>query len=133
MEFNLKEGMLGHVETIVSEKNTAMAFASGGVEVFATPMMIGMMEKASLSAVDSFLPEGYATVGTQVNVSHISATPLGMKVWAKAELIKIKGKALTFKVEAFDEVEKIGEGTHDRFIISLEKFIEKTNGKLNRG
>ncbi len=56
-----------------------------------------------------------------------------MKVWAKAELIKIKGKALTFKVEAFDEVEKIGEGTHDRFIISLEKFIEKTNGKLNRG
>lgn len=133
MEFNLKEGMLGHVETIVSEKNTAMAFASGGVEVFATPMMIGMMEKASLSAVDSFLPEGYATVGTQVNVSHISATPLGMKVWAKAELIKFKGKALTFKVEAFDEVEKIGEGTHDRFIISLEKFIEKTNGKLNRG
>ena len=79
------------------------------------------------------MPEGYATVGTQVNVSHISATPLGMKVWAKAELIKIKGKALTFKVEAFDEVEKIGEGTHDRFIISLEKFIEKTNGKLNRG
>lgn len=133
MEFNLKEGMVGQVETIVSEKNTAMAFASGGVEVFATPMMIGMMEKASLSAVDSFLPEGYATVGTQVNVSHISATPLGMKVWAKAELIKIKGKALTFKVEAFDEVEKIGEGTHDRFIISLEKFIEKTNGKLNRG
>lgn len=133
MEFNLKEGMVGQVETIVSEKNTAMAFASGGVEVFATPMMIGMMEKASLSAVDSFLPEGYATVGTQVNVSHISATPLGMKVWAKAELIKFKGKALTFKVEAFDEVEKIGEGTHDRFIISLEKFIEKTNGKLNRG
>ncbi|HHT50836.1 MAG TPA: thioesterase family protein [Eubacteriaceae bacterium] len=125
--------MVGQVETIVSEKNTAMAFASGGVEVFATPMMIGMMEKASLSAVDSFLPEGYATVGTQVNVSHISATPLGMKVWAKAELIKFKGKALTFKVEAFDEVEKIGEGTHDRFIISLEKFIEKTNGKLNRG
>ncbi len=133
MSFNLKEGMVGQVETIVSEKNTAMAFASGGVEVFATPMMIGMMEKASLSAVDSFLPEGYATVGTQVNVSHISATPLGMKVWAKAELIKFKGKALTFKVEAFDEVEKIGEGTHDRFIISLEKFIEKTNGKLNRG
>ena len=133
MSFNLKEGMVGQVETIVSEKNTAMAFASGGVEVFATPMMIGMMEKASLSAVDSFLPEGYATVGTHVDISHISATPLGMKVWAKAELIKIKGKALTFKVEAFDEVEKIGEGTHDRFIISLEKFIEKTNGKLNRG
>ena len=132
MDFNLKEGMLGHVEIIVSEKNTAMAFASGGVDVFATPMMVGIMEKAALSAVDGFLPEGYATVGTHVDVSHISATPLGMKVYASAELIKIKGKALTFKVEAFDEVEKIGEGTHDRFIISLEKFTEKTKGKLDR-
>lgn len=125
--------MLGKVESIVSMKETAIAFGSGGVEVYATPMMIGLMENASLKAVDNFLPEGYATVGTYLDVSHIAATPVGMKVWAEAELIEIDGKALTFKVEVFDEVEKIGEGKHKRFIVSLERFMEKNMDKSGRG
>ncbi|NTV91228.1 MAG: thioesterase family protein [Clostridiales bacterium] len=129
MEFDLKTGMSAEVSKIVGENDTAASFGSGGVKVFATPLMIGLMENASLSAVDPFLPEGYATVGMTVSVSHSAATPVGMKVTAKAELVEIEGKKLTFKIEAYDEIEKIGEGTHVRFIIGLEKFIAKAMSK----
>lgn len=129
MKFNVKEGMEGKVEMVVEDKDTALQFGSGGVEVFATPMMIGLMENASLKAVDEFLPEGYGTVGTHLDVKHLGATPVGMKVWATAKLMEIDRKALTFHVEAFDEVEKIGEGTHKRFIIEVEKFLEKSKKK----
>lgn len=129
MKFNVKEGMEGKVEMVVEDEDTALQFGSGGVEVFATPMMIGLMENASLKAVDEFLPEGYGTVGTHLDVKHLGATPVGMKVWATAKLIEIDRKALTFHVEAFDEVEKIGEGTHKRFIIEVEKFLEKSKKK----
>lgn len=132
MDFNLKEGLQGKVERIVEEKDTALSFGSGGVTVFATPMMVGMMENASLKAVDKFLPEGYTTVGTHLDVSHMAATPVGMKVRAQSKLVKIEGKALTFKVEVYDEVEKVGEGTHQRFIVPSEKFLEKCNGKLEK-
>jgi len=129
MEFNLKTGMNAEISRVVGENDTAASFGSGGVKVFATPLMIGLMENASLAAVDPYLPEGYATVGMNVNVAHIAATPVGMKVTAKSELVEIDGKKLTFKVEAFDEVEKIGEGTHVRYIINLDKFISKANSK----
>ncbi len=133
MDFGLKVGMKGRVDIVVKDEDTAVAFGSGGVEVYATPMMVGLMENASLSAVDGFLSEGYATVGTHLDVRHLAATPVGMKVYAQAELLEVDGKALTFKVEAFDEVEKIGEGIHRRYIISLEKFLERTSKKKGTG
>ncbi|KAB3532105.1 thioesterase family protein [Alkaliphilus serpentinus] len=130
-EFNLVLNMVAKVEIVVDQKDTAEAFGSGGVKVFASPLMIGLMEKAALKAVDPHLPKGYSTVGTHLDVKHLAATPVGMKVYTTAELIKIEGKRLTFKVEAFDEKEKIGEGTHERYIIQLDRFIEKTNNKKN--
>jgi predicted thioesterase len=129
MEFDLKTGMNAEINHIVGEKDTAASFGSGGVKVFATPLMIGLMENAALSSVDPFLPEGFATVGLNVNVSHMAATPVGMAVTAKAELTGIEGKKLIFRVEAFDELEKIGEGTHERFIINLDKFLSKAKSK----
>lgn len=129
MDFSLKPGMTAQVEKIVTEDDTAVKFGSGGVKVFATPMMIALMENAALSSVDPHLPEGYATVGLSLNVKHIAATPVGMKVHAKAELTGIEGKRLTFKVEAFDEREKIGEGAHERYIIELSRFIERASRK----
>ncbi|SES87711.1 Thioesterase superfamily [Natronincola peptidivorans] len=132
MDFNLSTGMKAKVEINVELKDTAVSFGSGGVKVLATPMMIGIMENAALKAVDFNLPEGYATVGTHLEVKHLAATPIGMKAYAEAELIKIEGKKLLFNVTAYDEKEKIGEGTHARYIISVDKFIEKTNEKLHK-
>ncbi|SNS83495.1 Thioesterase superfamily [Anaerovirgula multivorans] len=132
MDFNLSIGMSAEVGITVELKDTAVSFGSGGVKVLATPMMIGIMENAALKAVDTNLPEGYATVGTHLDVKHLTATPIGMKAYAEAELIKIEGKKLTFNVIAYDEKEKIGEGTHTRYIIAVDSFIERTNEKLNR-
>ncbi len=129
MDFELRIGMSAQVEKTVSEDDTAVRFGSGGVRVFATPMMIALMENAALNAVDPHFTEGYATVGLSLDVKHMAATPVGMKVTARAELINIEGKKLSFKIEAYDEVEKIGEGTHERYIIGLDKFLERTGRK----
>ncbi len=129
MEFNISVGMKAEIELVVEQEHTAMAFGSGGVKVFATPMMIGLMEKAALTAVDAHLGEGFATVGTVVIGKHLAATPVGMKVRAVAELTAVEGKKLTFKIEAYDEKEKIGEGIHERYIIELAKFIKRTEEK----
>jgi len=129
MDFNLSIGLQAKVELTVEQKDTAEAFGSGGVKVFATPLMIGIMENAALRAVDPLLPEGFATVGTHLDVKHLAATPIGMKANAVAELIEVDGKRLVFKVEAFDEVEKIGEGLHERYIIQMDKFLSKVNKK----
>lgn len=124
MEFNLNEG-LKHIEKkTVTMNDTASVFGSGAAEVFATPMMIGLMEAASMNAVKNYLPEGYSTVGISVNIKHTGATAVGKVVWAEAELIEIDRKRLVFKVEAFDEDKKIGEGTHERFIIDEQKFMD---------
>ena len=128
--YNLEIGLSNQAITNVTEDNTALKFGSGSVKVYATPAMVGLMEKAAINTVDSILPEGLATVGIHIDVSHLAATPLGMIVIAKAELIEIQGKKLKFKVEAFDEIEKIGEGFHLRYIINLEDFLERTNKKM---
>lgn len=125
MEFNLELNMKGRAEDVVVEENTAAKFGSGSVYVYATPMMIGLMENAALNAVDKALGESHSTVGINVNVDHISATPLDKKVWAEAELVKIEGKKLFFNVVAYDEDKKIGEGTHTRYIIDVEKFLNR--------
>lgn len=123
MEENILVGLKYKEEKVVTMNDTAKVFGSGAAEVFATPMMIGLMEAASMNAVKDYLPEGYSTVGTMVSIRHMAATKVGKKVWAEAELVEIDRKRLTFKVEAYDEDKKIGEGSHERFIIDEEKFI----------
>jgi len=131
MDFNdtLKPGLSAEKTDTVMEKNTAEALGSGGLAVFSTPSMIALMEMTSLAAVAPLLPPGWSTVGTELNVKHLSATPLGMKVSCRAELLSVDGRALVFKVEAFDEAGKIGEGTHGRFIVENERFMVKTGSK----
>lgn len=129
MEFSLKPGMKATVTQTVTDQDTAVRFGSGDVQVFATPMMIALMEKAALTAVDPHLPGGYATVGTTVEVAHLAATPVGMTVTATAELLEVSGKKLKFRIEAFDDKDKIGEGTHGRYIIQTERFLEATREK----
>ena len=128
----LEVGIKGQRETIVAKENTAAGIGSGSLEVFSTPMMILLMEESCFMSVNDILEEGFTTVGTCVNVKHLSATPLGMKVVIKSELIKVDGRALTFKVEAYDEKGLIGEGIHERFIVNNEKFQAKTDSKLDK-
>ena len=125
----LKEGITGHQETIVTVENTAKTMKSGTLDVFATPAMIALMEQTAYESVAGELEEGYGTVGTMLNVKHVSATPLGMKVTCESTLTKTDGRALTFEVKAFDERGLIGEGTHERFLVQNEKFQAKANNK----
>lgn len=131
-DLNLKIGLSGQAIANVTEENTALKFGSGSIKVFATPAMIGLMENAAINAVDTLLTDGYASVGTYIEIKHLAATPIGMIVMAKAELVEINGRKLKFKVEAFDEVEKIGEGLHSRYIVKLEDFLNGTNSKSNK-
>lgn len=121
----LNVGITGEATTVVSHENTAASVGAGGVEVFGTPMMIALMENAAWHTVAEHLDEGHVTVGTLVNVKHLAPTPLGQKVRASAELVEIDRRRLVFKVEAYDEKQKIGEGFHERFIVQLERFLQK--------
>ncbi|MBS7273697.1 MAG: thioesterase family protein [Bacteroidales bacterium] len=125
----LEPGLKGRQETVVTEDLLARNIGSGLVKVYATAMMIALIEKAAVYSVEPYLEEGQGTVGTHVNVSHCSATPLGMKVWAETELIEIDRRKLVFKVAAYDERGLIGEGLHERFIIDNERFQAKADSK----
>lgn len=122
-------GMKGRAETMVTPENTAAAVGSGLVPVFATPAMIALMENAAVNAVQKALQEGQGTVGTLLNVSHDAATPVGMKVWAEAEVTAVEGRKLTYTVTAFDEAGPIGKGEHQRFIIQADRFLAKAQAK----
>jgi fluoroacetyl-CoA thioesterase len=126
---SIEIGLKGRSETVVTPQNTADAVGSGLVPVFATPFMIALMENAASSALAPHLEEGQGSVGTKLNVSHDSATPIGLKVWAEAEVTAVNGKQITFQVNAFDEKGPIGSGTHERFIIAVDRFMEKTAKK----
>jgi fluoroacetyl-CoA thioesterase len=126
-------GLVGQSEVFVQEDNTARHLGSGNVDVLATPEMVRLMEKAAVAAVDRLLPDGYRTVGVEVDVRHLAATPVGMKVRVQAKLIAVEGRKLTFRVEAFDEAEKIGEGEHKRVIIDLEGFKARVEAKSAPG
>ena len=125
-------GIKGHSETVVTPSNTADSVGSGLVPVFATPYMIALMENAASSALLPYLNEGEGSVGTHLDVSHDAATPIGMNVWAEAEVTAVDGKKITFTVAAFDEVGPIGKGTHERYVIQTERFLARTQSKLNR-
>jgi len=125
----IKVGVEGKASIVVNNDNTAMAYGSGGVNVFATPAMVGLMEKAALSSVDPLLDEGFTTVGTKINVKHLAATPLGMKVTATSRLVEVEGKRLLFDIEVRDEIDLVGTGVHERYIIELAGFIKRVEGK----
>lgn len=127
---SLEAGVRGRADDIVTENNTAAAAGSGGLQVFGTPYMVALMEKAAWASIAPHLAEGESTVGTKVNISHLSATPVGMKVWAESEITLVDGKRIELKVAAYDEKGLIGEGTHERFIITDERFLAKTARKL---
>ena len=116
----------------VTENNTAKSVGSGSLNVYATPAMLALIERAACEALKGALNEGETTVGTLLNVKHLSATPVGMQVNATAELVEREGRRLVFKVAANDECGLIGEGMHERFIVYSEKFTEKTYSKLNK-
>lgn len=124
-------GIKGFKEIIVTEELTARSMGSGNLEVYATPAMIALMEGTAAESVKSELDEGKGSVGTSIKVKHLAATPIGMRVRCESELIETSGRRLVFRVSAFDEKDKIGEGTHERFIISNDKFQSKANSKLS--
>lgn len=125
----LETGIKGTKELIVTADKTAKAMGSGTLDVFATPAMIALMENTAYESVAGELEEGSGTVGTALNVKHVAATPVGMKVTCETELIKVDGRALTFSVKAYDACGLIGEGEHERFIIKNEKFQAKADAK----
>ena len=122
-------GMRGEAETVVTAQDTAQAMGSGLAPVLATPRMVALMEGAAVNAVQSALAPGEGTVGTRLDVTHDAATPIGLTVWAEAELTAVEGRKLTFAVSAYDQREKIGGGTHERFIIKPEKFLARAQAK----
>ena len=119
----------GHIEQTVTPDLTAARIGSGLVEVFATPMMIALIEQTCLESVLPYLDEGQGTVGTLVNVTHSAATPVGMRVWCDSELVEVDRRRLVFSVKAYDECGLIGEGTHERFVIDTAKFQAKIDAK----
>lgn len=125
----LKKGMTGQGETIVTQENTAKTVGSGELDVFATPAMIALMEETAYKSVSGELDAGMGSVGTMMNVKHVAATPVGMKVTCQTELEEVDGRRLVFRVEARDEAGLIGEGVHERFIVENEKFQKKVDSK----
>ncbi len=125
----LSVGIRGKQHTMVDESNTADKVGSGMLPVFSTPSMIALMEATAMNSVAVHLPLDETTVGTLMNVKHLSATPVGMVVRAETELIEVDGRRLVFNVVAYDEAGLIGEGVHERFVVPSEKFLLKTNRK----
>ena len=125
----IQPGLTGRAQTTVVDSNTAAAMGSGLLPVFATPAMIALMEQAAVNACQAVLDEGCGTVGTHLDVSHDAASPLGAVIQAEATLIAVDGRKLTFSVQAFDNAGKIGSGTHERFIITNDRFLTKAQSR----
>ena len=123
-------GMKGIAESAVEREDTAQEVGSGSLLVYATPCMVALMEGAACEAIAGALAEGQTTVGTALNIEHISATPVGLEVRAEATVTNVAGKVITFEVHAFDEAGEIGRGSHTRVVINSQKFLEKTYSKL---
>jgi len=129
MNVAIKPGMKATTEIVVGTRDTAHHVGSGKIKVLATPVMVMLLEEAALNAVEKYLPEGLQTVGTQLNVSHNAATPVGMHVTAHAEVVEVVDRKLIFNVWAEDEIERIGEGIHERIIVNLERFDKRISQK----
>ena len=128
----LEAGIRGEQKTEVVYENTATAVGSGVLEVFATPCMLALMEKTACDSIIPYLDEGWGSVGTQVDIKHVAATPIGMTVRCESELVEVDGRRLVFTVKAYDDAGLIGEGTHERFLVDNEKFQGKADAKLKK-
>lgn len=126
----LKPGLAGRASLVVAEEHTAPRIGSGRVHVLATPVMINLFEAAALQAIERLLPPGHQSLGTVLDVRHIAATPVGMRVTASAEVTAVEGRTVRFRVEARDEKELIGDGTHERVVVNVAKFDERVQRKL---
>ena len=122
-------GLVGEVEIVVQPPDTADALGNRGVHVLATPRLVGLLEEAAIAAVQSRLPAGTGTVGTRIDVKHLAATPVGMRVRARAVVREVDGRRYVYDVEAHDEREKVAEGTHERFQINQARFLERVAEK----
>ena len=123
-------GMKGEVKSFVEREDTAQEVGSGSLLVYATPCMVALMEGAACEAIAEALPDEKTSVGIYLEINHLSATPVGLEVWAEAEVTAVDGSVITFRITAFDESGKIGEGIHKRAIISTQRFLDKTYSKL---
>ncbi|HEV8306774.1 MAG TPA: thioesterase family protein [Methylomirabilota bacterium] len=128
----IQPGLVGEIEIVVQPQDTADAMGNKGVHVLATPRLVGLFEEAAITAVQSHLPAGAGTVGTRIDVRHLAATPVGMRVRARAVLREVDGRRYVYDLEAHDQVEKVGEGTHERFQVNQAKFLERIAEKANR-
>jgi predicted thioesterase len=127
---DLRPGLTGSAELTVGEEHTAPRIGSGRVHVLATPVMINLIEAAALAAIEHLLPAGYQSLGTLLHVRHIAATPVGMRVTAKAAVTEVSGRTIRFGVSASDEKDLIGEGTHERVVVNVAKFDQRLQRKL---
>ena len=125
----LAPGLTAELEHTVADADTASRWGSGLVPVFSTPALVGLMESAAVQALSRSLVPGQTTVGGHIDVRHLAATPIGMQVRARAELTAVEGRKLVFKIQAWDEVELIGEAGHDRFIIDAARFLARVQAK----
>ena len=125
----LELGIMGSASCVVTEQDTAKAVGSGGVDVMSTPRLVALMEHAAKDSVAPYLEPGMTTVGTALNIQHMAATPVGMNCTAESTLIEIDRRRLVFEITAHDDVEVVGKGTHERFIVNSEKFVSKCNSK----
>jgi len=125
--------MTGTSELVVGEEHTAPSIGSGKVRVLATPVMINLIEAAALAAIEHLLPAGYQSLGTHLDVRHLAATPVGMKVRATARVAKVDGRAVSFEVSAHDEKDLIGDGLHERVVVNVAKFDQRVQRKLKGG
>lgn len=123
-------GLKGEASTFVEREDTAKEVGSGSLLVYATPCMVALMEGAACNALESILPEDKTSVGIELTISHIAATPVGMEVRAEAEITAVDKNILTYAVTAYDESGKIGEGTHKRAVVTVQKFLDKAYAKL---
>ena len=126
---NIQIGLAAERSETVTELLLATRLGSGSVEVYATPAMVALMESAAVAAIEPLLPEGQSSVGIALDVKHLAATPPGQQVRARAEVVKVDGRKVTFKVRAWDERELIGEGTHTRFVIDVARFVQRVQSK----
>ena len=125
----VKPGLTGSAKLTVGEEHTAPSIGSGAIHVLGTPVMINLMEAAALDAVEHLLPPGHQSLGIHLDVSHLAATPVGMKVQATAEVTEVEGNRIKFRVAAHDEAELIGEGTHERVVVNVERFDKRVQSK----
>jgi fluoroacetyl-CoA thioesterase len=133
LPLDLPAGLTDTAELVVGEQHTAPRVGSGRIRVLATPVMINLIEAAALAAVEQSLPERHQSLGTRLDVTHVAATPVGMRVRATAEVVRVEGRTVHFRVRAEDERELVGEGTHERVVVNVDRFEARVAQKAGRG